>query len=223
DGDTTSNAVNESHTRFVVSVVSTLHNLLNNTSETRQVAVDALTNLFEISDNNEIRQAVAYSLGYVCNEQTYKGLLEKIILVRSSLCQETSTYSNNVLSALISSYSYCVSINKIAFDQDDLDLFSTMLKHHSQDISKAVRTGFGRVLQDTSFLFAMLHFDYIQCYHALIESTACLYLYDVQQNSENATAKFIEEHPTVLPIFIVELYNSIRQFTTKVSPMGDTD
>ncbi|CAF2498080.1 unnamed protein product [Rotaria sp. Silwood2] len=223
DGDTTSNAVNESHTRFVVSVVSTLHNLLNNTSETRQVAVDALTNLFEISDNNEIRQAVAYSLGYVCNEQTYKGLLEKIILVRSSLCQETSTYSNNVLSALISSYSYCVSINKIAFDQDDLDLFSTMLQHHSQDISKAVRTGFGRVLQDTSFLFAMLRFDYIQCYHALIESTACLYLYDVQQNSENATAKFIEEHPTVLPIFIVELYNSIRQFTTKVSPMGDTD
>ncbi|CAF1353297.1 unnamed protein product [Rotaria sordida] len=223
DGDTTSNTVCVSHTRFVVSVVLTLHSLLNNTDETRQVAFDALMNLFEISDNNEIRQAVACALSYVCNEQTYKSLFEKIILVMNCLCQETSTYSNNVLSALILSYSYCVSINKIAFDQDDMDLFCTLLQHQSQDISKAARTGFGRVLKDTSFLLEMFSFDYIQCYHALIESTACLYLYDVQQNSENAIAKFIEEHPTLLSIFIIETYNSISRFTTRVLPMGDID
>ncbi|CAF3493769.1 unnamed protein product [Rotaria sp. Silwood1] len=223
DGDTTSNQVCESHVRFVVSVILTLHNLLNNTDETRQVAVAALMNLFEISENNEIRQAVAYALGYVCNEQTYKSLFENIILVMNSLYQETSTYSNTVLSALISSYSYCVYINKITFDQDDLDLFCTLLQHHSSDISKAACTGFGRVLKDTSFLLEMLSFDYIQCYHALIGSTACLYLYDVQQNSENTVANFIEEHPILLSIFIVDLYNSIRHFTTKVLPMENID
>jgi len=172
DGDTTSNAVSDSHTRFVVSVLLTLYTLLNNNNETRQVAIAALMNLFEMSDNSQIRQAVAYALGYVCNERTYKNLFEKIIFVANNISNETLTYSDNVLSALITSYSYCVSKNKVAFDQDDLDLFCTLLRHDSQDIVKAVRTGFGRVINDTLFLLGILSFDYIQCYHALIGSTA---------------------------------------------------
>ncbi|CAF2837444.1 unnamed protein product [Rotaria sp. Silwood2] len=223
DEDTTTNTVSESHTRFVVSVLLTLNNLLNHNNETRQITIIALMNLFEMLDKNEIRQAVAYALGYVCNEQTYKSLFEKIILVMNSILNETSTYSSNVLSALISSYSYCISICKVIVDQDDLDLFCTLLRHDSQDISKAARIGFGRILKDTSFLLEMLGLDYIECYHALIGSTAYIYLYDIQQNSENAIAKFIEEHPTFLAIFMVELYDNIRKFPTKILSSADTD
>ncbi|CAF1097185.1 unnamed protein product [Rotaria sordida] len=223
DGDTTSNAVLESHTRFVVSVLLNLYKLLNNTEETRQLAISALMNLFEISYDNEIRQAVACALGYVCNEKTYKVLYEKIILILNSIFDESSNYSDHVLSALISSYSYCISIKNVAFDQDDLDLFSILLRHESKKISKAARTGFGRVLQDMSFLLGMLSYDYIQCYHALIESTASWYLYDVQKNSENAVVKLIEEHPTLLSIFMIELYNQIRNYTAKILPIVDTN
>ncbi|CAF4169726.1 unnamed protein product [Rotaria sp. Silwood2] len=220
DGNTTSNVVLESHTRFVISLLLTSHNLLNKNNEIRQVAITALMNFFEVPDSNEIHQVVAYALGYVCDEQTYKILFEKIVFVMSSMCDQTSNYSN-VLTALISSYCHYISANKIAFDQDDLDLFCNLLKHESQNISKAARTGLGRVLRDTSFLLEMLSRDYIQCYHALMESSAFLYLYDVQQNRENAIAEFIEEHPTLLSIFIVELYNSIRGFTSRALQMAD--
>ncbi|CAF2963995.1 unnamed protein product [Rotaria sp. Silwood2] len=223
DGDTTSDAVLESHTKFVVSVLMSLYKLLNNTEETRQLAITALMNLFEISYDNEILQAVACALGYVCNEKTYKSLFEKIILVVNSLCYETSIYSNNVLSALISSYSYCVSIHNVAFDQDDLDLLSTLLRHDSMEILKAARTGFGRVLQDKSFLLGMLSFDYMQYYHALIGSTASWYIYDVQQNSEHAVVQLIEERPTLLPVFMAELYNQIRNFNNKIKMIVDID
>ncbi|CAF4096500.1 unnamed protein product [Rotaria sp. Silwood2] len=220
DGDTTSNAVSESHTQFVISVLMSLHKLLNNTEETRQLAITALMNLFEISYNNKIRQAAACALGYVCNGKTYKSLFEKIILVVNSLCYETTTYCNNVLCALMTSYFYCISINKIVFDQDDLDLFSTLLKHDSQDIVKVVRVGLARGLKDSLFLIRFLDCDYIQCYYALIGSTASWYIDEVQQNSENNVAKFIEEHPTLLPIFMVELYDSIRHFSTKILQIG---
>ncbi|CAF4604917.1 unnamed protein product [Rotaria sp. Silwood1] len=223
DGDTTSNTVSESHTHFVVSILLSLHKLLNNTEETREIAITALMNLFDVSYDNEIRQAVACALGYVCNEQTYKIIYEKIIVVLNSVVDETSTYSTNVLNALISSYSYCVSVKHVAFDQDDLDLFSILLRHNSKKIAEAARTGFGRVLQDTSFLLGMLSHDYTQCYHALVESTASYYLYDVHQNSENAVVQLIEEHPTLLSIFMVELYNQICKYSDKISPVLDTN
>jgi hypothetical protein len=104
-----------------------------------------------------------------------------------------------------------------------MDLFLSLLNHPSQDIVKAVRTGFGRVLKDQSFLFGMLHSDPIQCYHALIDSTAYLFIHDVQQNSENAVAEFIEAYPSLLSIFIIELYNSIRHYTNRLLPIRDKD
>ncbi|CAF2732650.1 unnamed protein product [Rotaria sp. Silwood2] len=223
DDDIVSNTISEIHTRFVVSLLLTSDNLLNYNNEIRQVAITALINLFEVSNKNEIRQAVAYALGYVCDELTYKSLFEKIIFVMSSVCDETSAYSNNILSVLISSYCHCVSINKVAFDQDDLNLFCILLRHDSQDISKAACTELGRVFQDTPFLLGMLGLDYVQCYHTLIGSTAFLYLYDVQQNRKNAIAKFIEEQPTLLSIFLVESYNSIRGFPNRALQMADID
>jgi hypothetical protein len=113
--------------------------------------------------------------------------------------------------------------NKIIFDVDDMDLFSNLSKHSSNDVLKAVCSGYGRVLDDKSFLLEMLGFDYIQCYHALIGSTAYLFINDLRQNSENAVAEFIEENPMLLSIFIIELYDRIRDFTSSVLPIGDTD
>ncbi|CAF3536379.1 unnamed protein product [Rotaria sp. Silwood1] len=216
NGDTTSDEVSESHKRFVISLLLTLYKLLNNTNQTRQAGITALMKLFEKSNNNQICQAVACLLGYVCNDKTYKDLFDKIVWIVNKTCYGTSNYSNNVICALISSYFYCVSINKITFDQDDLNFFSTLLKHHSQDIVKAVRVGLARVLKDSLFLIRFLDCDYIQCYHALIGSTASWYVDEIQQNNENNVAKFIEEYPTLLPIFMVELYDSIRHFSNKI-------
>ncbi|CAF1210204.1 unnamed protein product [Rotaria sordida] len=218
--DTTSDEVSESHNRFIVSILLTLYKLLNNTNQTRQAGITALMKLFEKSNNNQICQAIACLLGYVCNEKTYKYLFNKIVWIVNKTCYGTSNYSNDVLCALISSYFYCVSISKIKFDQDDLNLFSTLLKHDSQDIVKAVRVGLARVLEDSLSLIRYLDCDYIQCYHALIGSTASWYVDEIQQNSENNVAKFIEEHPTLLPIFMIELYDSIRHFSIKILQIG---
>ncbi|CAF1312917.1 unnamed protein product [Rotaria magnacalcarata] len=223
DGDTTSDEVLESHTQFIASVVLNLFTTLNTTDDTRQLAFEALMNLFDMSEKENIRQAIAYTLGYVCNERTYKTLLERTVLAMTTDGHENSLYTNNVLIALTSSYTYCVCINTITFDQDDIDLFCSLLKHSSQDVVRAARTGLARALKDGSLLLDMLSFDPIQCYHALIGATAYIFLYDVQQSSENAIAEFIEECPNLLPIFVFELYDSIRHFTTKVLPMTDKE
>ncbi|CAF4425145.1 unnamed protein product, partial [Rotaria sp. Silwood2] len=202
DGDTTSDEVLESHTQFIASVILTLFNSMNTIDDTRRLAVDALMNLFDTSEKEAVHQAIAYTLGYVCSKQTHKTLLDRILLTMTTDGDEDSTYCNNVLIALTSSYAYC---------------------HSSQDVVTAARTGLARIRKDTSFLVETLAFDHSQCYHALIGATAYLFIYDVQQSSENNVAEFIEEYPDLLPIFTAELYNSIRHFTTKVLPVVDNN
>ncbi|CAF0813097.1 unnamed protein product [Adineta ricciae] len=220
DGDTSSDSVVQSHNQFVISVIIRLFNEFNNTEETRQTAIEALTDLFTMSGNDEIRIAIAYALGYMCNRATYRSLFEKIQEILCDLNSDTPMYSNAVLIAFISSYTYCIAVHGIAFDQNDIDLFSILLQHTSQDIVKAARNGFGRAIKETSFLCETLGSNPLQCYHALIEATAYLFIYDVQQNSEIAVADFVEQYPTLLPIFNMELYNSIRHFTDQVIPLG---
>ncbi|CAF2762211.1 unnamed protein product [Rotaria sp. Silwood2] len=61
------------------------------------------------------------------------------------------------------------------------------------------------------------------CYQALIESTAYSLTYNVRQSSAETVAAFIEEHSNLLPIFLVNLYNSIRHFTNKVIHIRTVD
>ncbi|CAF4469313.1 unnamed protein product, partial [Rotaria sp. Silwood2] len=63
----------------------------------------------------------------------------------------------------------------------------------------------------------------IICYQALIESTAYSLTYNVRQSSAETVAAFIEEHSNLLPIFLVNLYNSIRHFTNKVIHIRTVD
>ncbi|UJR20398.1 hypothetical protein I4U23_023529 [Adineta vaga] len=220
DGDATSDVVVQSHAEFVVSIVVSLANELNHTEETRQIAIEALMELFKICCNKEIQIAAATALSYICSGATYKNLFEKVQEILNDLSSDTPSYSNEVLIAFISGYTYCVSVNHIAFDLADIDLFAILLRHSSQDVVKAARNGFGRAVKDTSFLFETLGADHIQCYHALIEATAYIFLYDVQENSEIAVAEFIEQYPSLLSIFLMELYDSIRHFTDRIMPFG---
>ena len=184
------------------------------------MAIEALMNLFDLTNNDDIRRSVAYALGYVCSGRTYKSLFQKIQTVGNNGNSESSDFSNHVLAALVSSYAYCLCINNIVFDQDDMDLFSNLIKHSSDVVSRAVRTGFGRVLTDKSLLLGILDADYLQCYHALIGSTAYLFLYAVQETSENALADYIQANPIFLPLFVTELYHSIQHFDNNVLPIG---
>jgi hypothetical protein len=216
DGDKTSNAVLESHSQFVVSVLVRLFSFRKYADEIRQLTIDALTTLMEISKIDEICQAAAYALGYVCNKETSQILFEKLQIMVNNETNEPAKYSEGVLAQLISSYCHCASVSDFNFDQDAINLFRKLLKHPSQNVLKAVHVGLGRVLKNSSLLFEMLDSDYIQCYHALIGSTAYMFTIDVRQSSTEGVAEFIEQHPDLLSIFVVELYNSIRHFTSNV-------
>ncbi|CAF2765833.1 unnamed protein product [Rotaria sp. Silwood2] len=223
DGDITSKLILKSHIRFVVSVLVSLATLSAYDDETRPLRVDALITLLETSRNNAICQAAAYALGYILDEETYKKLFIKLkILVKKGI-NKTSNDSSYLISALISSYCHYMAVCKIDFDKDDIDLFRQLLKNSSEIILKTVHIGLARVLKEKSMFFEMVGSDDIQCYHALIGSTAYFFAYDVQQRCAENTAEFIEEHPHLLPIFIVELYNSIRHFTKDVVYRETTD
>jgi hypothetical protein len=223
DGDKISDAVLESHSQFVVSVLVHLVSLIRYTDDTRHLTIDTLTTLMEISKIDEICQATVYALGYVCNKETSQILFDKLQIMVNNETNEPANYSEGVLAQLISSYCHCAALCDFNFDQDAMNLFRKLLKHPSQNVLKAVHVGLGRVLKNSSLLFEMLDSDYIQCYHALIGSTAYMFTYDVRQSSTEGVAEFIEQHPDLLSIFVVELYNSIRHFTDIVQYVRTMD
>jgi len=215
DDDTTSNAILKSHNQFIVSVLICMGMLVNYTNYTRALVIEALSNLIEIPGNDEIRQAAASSLGYICDRGTYKILFKKLQMTVETESNK-SNYTDSVVCALISSYCHCIAIRNIHFNEKDIDLFRQLLKNCSENVFKAARTGLGRVLKDKSLLFEILGSNYIQCYHALIDATAYTLLYEIWQSSIDAVVDFIEQHPDLLSIFIVEFYHSIRHFTNDV-------
>ena len=223
DDDTTSTEVLESHVQFVVSVLVRLPAVFANMYEKIPVMIDALTKLLEISNNDEIRRAVTHALGYVCDSKTYKILFNLIQTSLNGESDNTSNYSDYIIGTLITSYCYCITMCNITFGEYDIDLFRKLLNSSSPDILKAAHVGLGRVLKNNSLLFELLDSDHIQCYHALISSTACLFVNNTAHNSVVAAAEFVEQHPDLLSIFVVELYNSIRQFTNIIRNVRTTD
>ncbi|CAF4153572.1 unnamed protein product [Rotaria sp. Silwood2] len=224
DGDTTSNGVLKSHTQFIISVFTYLISLIQYNNEVRSLMIDTLMTLFETSENNEIRRVAVHALSYVCDKNTYKFVFAKLqTAVAENNASKTLDQSDDSLSSVISSYCHCVSINNIVFDQDDMNVFRKLLKYSSPNVLRAVHVGRGRVLQNTSLLFEMLDLDYIQCYHALMESTAYLFLYNVRRSSADTAAAFVEEHFNLLPIIVVNLYNSVRHFTNEILHVRTVD
>jgi hypothetical protein len=222
DGDKTTNTVLDSHTQFVVSVLVVLVPFIY-IDETRHLVIDALITLMKISKTDEIRRAAAYALGYVCDKKTYKILFHQLEILVNKEADENINNSDQLLCSLISSYCHCLSVYGITFDKIDIELFRRLLKYSSSNVLKAVHVGLARVLKNTSLLYEMLDSDYIQCYHALIDSTAYVLVYAVQEKTVDAAAEFLEQHPDILPIFVVELYNSIRHFTSSVHYGRTTD
>ena len=224
NGDVTSKLVLESHIRFVASIlVSSATLSAYDDDDMRSLRVEALTTLLEASSNNTIRHAAAYALGYILDPETYKTLFKKLELLASQLTDDVSNDSDYLISSLISSYCHCIAVSEIDFDQDDIDLFRQLLERPSEMTSKAVHVGLARVLKDKSMLFEMLGSDHVQCYHALIGSTAYFFAYNVQQRCAANVVEFIEENPYLLSIFVAELYNSIRHFTKDVVYRESTD
>ncbi len=207
----------ESHVQFVVSVLILVGTLFDYTDETRTSTNDALNILLETSTRDEIRRAAVYAVGYICNSRTYKILFNRLQAAMNNEAIAVSLYSDDFIQTLVSSYCHCVSVREIDLKQEDITLFRKLLKHPSQNVLKKVHIGLGRVLKNNSLLFEMLGSDYIHCYHACMNATAYLLIYNIWESSVDAVAEFIEQHPDLLPIFVIELYNSIRHFTDNVS------
>ena len=212
DGEKTSTSILESHTQFIVSTIVFLFALVKYNGEIQSITNKTLMKLFENSTNNEIRRAAIYALSYISDKQTYKLIFNQLQITIDNAVNE----SDDMISTFISSYCHCMAIQNIEFDQDDIDLFRKLLKYPSSSVIKAAHVGLGRVLKNTSMLYEMLNFNYIQCYHALIESTAYLWAHRAWQSSAEAVANFIETHPDLLAIFVMQLYNSIRHFTNDI-------
>jgi hypothetical protein len=175
-----------------------------------------LTTLLKTLTQNDVLKTAVYALGYICNERTYKILFDRLQAAINNEVIHDLNYSDDIVAALISSYCHCMAIREIDAKQTDIDLFRKLLKHPSENVLKALYTGLGRVVKDNTLLFEMLGCDYIQCYHAFIGATAYLLIYDPWESSVDAVADLIEQHPDLLPIFVIELYNSIRHFTDNV-------
>jgi hypothetical protein len=223
EDDTKSNAVLESHSDFVASVLIHLIAVFENINYARQLIIDALIILLKTSRNNRIRRVAAFTLDFVCVSNTSRSLFDQLQTMVNNEINEPEHFSDVVLSALISSYSHCASVCDFKFDQDAMNLFRKLLKHSSRTVVKAVHTGLGRVLKNSSLLFEMLDSDYIQCYHALMGSTAYISMYKAYDISTEAVVDFIEKHPDLLSIFIVELYQSIRHLNNTVQHIKTTD
>jgi hypothetical protein len=185
----------ESHAQFIVSVLVFLISLIVYNDETRPLMIDALVLLLETSTNNDIRRASACALGYVCGKETSQILFDKIQPMMNNETDDASNYSDDILSALITSYCHCVSVCELDFGEDAMNLFRKLLNYPSQNVLKVVHVGLGRVLKTDSLLFEMLDSDHIKCYHALIGATAYVFMYNVFQSGVEAAAEFIEQHP----------------------------
>ncbi len=72
-------------------------------------------------------------------------------------------------------------------------------------------------------LLEIFDFDNIKCYHALIGSTAYVFVHNSAQRSIEAVVDYIEQHLDLLSIFVVELYNSIRYYTVIVQHVRTVD
>ena len=215
-GDVTSKLVLESHIQFVVSVIVSLATLSAHDDHSRSLRLDALVACIEKSRNLAICQAAAYAVGYILDQETYKIVFKKLQIIVKKAVNETSHHSDPLISALISSYCHFIAVSGIDFDQDDIDLFRQLLKYSSSIILKEVHVGLARVLKEKSMLLEMLDSNHIQCFHALIGSTAYFFKYEVQERCAKNTAEFVEENPALLSVFVAELYNSIRHFTKDV-------
>lgn len=215
--DLTSKLVLDSHVRFVVSVLVSMATLSSDDAdEMRQLRIDSFITLLETSRNSAIREAAAFALGYTLDQNTYKKLFKKIQVLVKKTANKNSDESERLIGALISSYCYHIAVFELDFDQDDIDLFYQLLKHSSQIIQKSVHIGLARALKENSVLFQMLDFDTTQYYQALIGSTAYFFAYNVQQRCAKNIVEFVEQHPEILSIFVVELYKSIRHFSKDV-------
>jgi hypothetical protein len=223
EDDTTSNAVLESHSEFVASVLVHLIAVRVDTNDAKQLMIDALIILLKTSRNNRIRRVAAFTLGFACVKETSKILFDQLQTMVNNETNEPNHFSDVVLSELISSYCHCASVYDFEFDQDAMNLFRKLLKHSSQIVVKAMHIGLGYILKNSSLLFEMLDSDYIQCYHALMGSTAYIFMNNALASSTEAVVDFIEKHPDLLSIFIVELYQSIRHFNNTVKYLKTMD
>lgn len=214
NGDSTSKEVLESHEEFVISLLINLKKLLNKSDEVRERSVNVLMKLFERSVNEKKCQSIVEVVGYVSNGKTSKKMFNKIVWILNGLCYGNSRYSIETLCSLISSYFYCLSMNEMSVDQDDLDLFNQLFQHSNVDVVKSVRVGFSRLC------LSLIESDEIECYEGLMGATSSWYVDPIQERNENNLVQYLEEHPNVLSIFLIELIDHLRDERKGHFPYG---
>ncbi|CAF1482713.1 unnamed protein product, partial [Adineta steineri] len=162
DGDTTSSLVLQSHVQFVVSILVCLVASIRYEEETRPQVIDVLITLVTTSQNNKIRRAAVYALGYICNKSTYKILFKELQILITDGINDIRSDSNSLIDAFITSYCNCISICDIEFDKDDMDLFSMILKDSPTNLRQTIHIGLGRVLKNNSQLLEILNSNCIE-------------------------------------------------------------
>ncbi|UJR34508.1 hypothetical protein I4U23_021916 [Adineta vaga] len=181
--------------------------------------------LNNITINVRIRAMIVFSLGY-CSTGGLPILQAEILKVESF----------ELLPIAVSSYCYCIRRTYNAQDdsartiiQSSLESIISLLNHSSDDVAQAAADGLASVYaawdDGLSVLLDTLQHDHIRAYTALLNATKDLTDNAINQKCVHRAAELIEQYSSsLLPLFLLELYHSIKYFHTSVllirSPPG---
>ena len=159
-----------------------------------------------------ICKAVLFALRY-CDREALP-LLHSFIV---NPCEEVT-----IVSTAIESYSYRLSSFYYALndeqksDKYSLTSITDLLNNPSEEIAKTAAAGLARIYASCddglALLMKTLNNDSIKCYTALLNATRDTMVCDSAQHSIEKCAECIEQNTSLLSLFILELYQSIRHY-----------
>ncbi|CAF1209903.1 unnamed protein product [Adineta ricciae] len=192
---------------FVVNVLISIGICLYHNRNYAATVTEAIIEMMGKTTSSRIQRAAIYAIGSTKDGTEFLwGILQSFA---DSSNKNTKMYSEDVICTLIQTCCYRLSRDNSFEDEENIKVFLQLLKHQSPNIAKATREGMGRAINSSERLLELFQYDKLQCYEALIASTAHMY-FGQKSTDVRATADLILKHPDLLSIFIAELYESIR-------------
>lgn len=159
-----------------------------------------------------IRKAVLFTLRY-CGNKCLPPLSSTIL---------TSRQEVTIVSTAVESYCYRVShfyyelSEEQKNDKYSLSSIIDLMKNSSEEIAQTAAAGLARIYASCddglSILMKILNNDSIRCYTALLDATRDTRVNDPSQRAIEKCVQCIEQNTSLLSLFIVQLYESIRHY-----------
>ena len=168
--------------------------------------------------NIRIRQATVFALAY-CSKDSLSILQAEILKSVPPTFLSIASYSYCL--CLSTHYNYIADLEKTSA-QNFLEHIIGFLYDSPTEVSQAVANGLARIYalweNGLDTLLKNLHDDHTRAYFSLLNATENSYVDADSEIRIQRAAEFIEQHPTsLLPLFILELFQSIEHFDISIS------